>query len=199
MVDKNNNITEPKHDNPRASQTKGLTDESKNKLVNATELPLHGNPHPPKDIVEVEEPGMLELKVRTLRIALEPYLGPVGTVFTRTKDFMSTGISHTQSTLQGFGLNQESSSNTLIILGSGLLGLAVARRKGTFKRFLIGSLFFSGAYAACYPNDAQKVVQMGWCITKNKLPELAKQQYEKFSANKSKDTAQLETSPKSVE
>lgn len=147
------------------SADKACCDSTEKNLVKATELPLHGNPYPPKDIVIDEQPGYLEQQVATLR----RYLAPVGVAYYRSKDILLTGYAHSQSAIHSLGENQNSLVNALVISGSGLFGLALARRKGLFKKLLYGSVFFTGAMAACYREEAQKQAQLASYIIRNKL------------------------------
>ena len=151
------------------------------KLVKATDLPLHGNPYPPKDTILVEKPTFLETKVASVRQALQPYVSPIGVAYERTNDFVSVGVAHSQSAMQRLAENQSSVVNALIISGSGLLGIALARRRGIFKKLLYGSVFFTGAFVACFPKEAEEKASMLLYIAKNKLPVVAQQQYEKLT------------------
>lgn len=163
------------------------------KLVKATELPVHGNPYPPKDQVQNDTPGMLEVKIRSIRTTLQPYFAPVASAYEKTSDILSIGAAHSQSTIQSLAQNQSSVLNALIISGSTLVGIALARRKGVFKKLLFGSVFFSGAYVVCYPKETEETSKMLLYIARNKLPLLAQQQYEKFTKTKSNDSPKQET------
>lgn len=161
------------------------------KPVKATELPTHGNPFPAKDVIQDEEPSMLEVKFRSVRTTIQPYVSPLTSAYERTSEFMSVGIAHSQNAMQRLADNQSSVVKAAIISGAGLLGIGLARRRGIFKKLLFGSVFFGGALVACYPEDAGKRAQMLWYIVQNKLPVLAKQQYEKFSkANTTSDESE---------
>ena len=166
------------------------------KLVKATDLPLHGNPYPPKDVVENQEVGMLEAKVRSLRTMLQPYVSPIASAYEKTNDVISIGFAHSQSSLQRLAENQSSVLNAILISSAGLLGFGLARRRGTFKRLLFGSVFFGGAMCACYPKEAEEKAQLLWYIAQNKLPVVAKQQYEKFTQ---KAVTEQNTGNKTVE
>lgn len=154
------------------------------KLVKATELPIHGNPFPPKDCVQVETPGMIETKVRAARTTLQPYVSPFATAYQKTSDVISIGVAHSQSTIQRLAESDSSVVNAMIISTSGLLGYALARRGGFIKKILFTSTFFGGAMAVCYPMQAKEQSQIMWYIAKNKLPDAAKQQYEKLIGSK---------------
>lgn len=172
-----------------------MVDQSKNNpnLVKATELPTHGNPRGPKNEQDQPESG-LEVQIRSMRVALAPYLSPIYSAYERTSDFVSIGVAHSQSGIERLAENQSSLVNALIISTSGLLGIALARRRGIFKKLLFGSVFFGGALAACYPKDAGEKAQLMLYIAKNKLPDLAKQQYEKLTPKK--ESSQQDTQPK---
>jgi hypothetical protein len=111
------------------------------KLVKISDLPLHGNPYPPKDVIENETPGKLELAVRSVRTTLQPYMSPICTVY-------QTGAAHTRSALVNLRENPQL-TNILIVSSSGILGIVLARRKGFVKQLLYGSVFSGGAAAAC--------------------------------------------------
>lgn len=177
------------------SNTKVSEKESEKKLVKATELPLHGNPYPSKDVVEEERPGMIELKVRSIRTSMEPYMSPVSSAFSKTKDFLSVGISHSQSTIQSLSQNDNDLVKGLLI-GSGAVvgGLLGGRR--FFRRIFLGSIFMAGAAAACYPKKAEEGANLAGYIFMNKIPELGKQQYAKYLGQPKEEA---KTEPKSTE
>lgn len=151
------------------------------KLVKATELPIHGNPYPPKDVILNENPGFLELKVRAVRTAIQPYVSPLGTAYERTNDFFATGVAHSQNAIYRLRESQSSVFNSLIIASAGLIGVGLARKRGLIKKVLYGSVFFGGALAACYPKEAEEKAQIALYIAKNKLPGLVQEQYQKVS------------------
>jgi len=155
--------------------------QQESKLVKATEIPIHGNPYPPKDVIIDERPGMLELKIRSIRTMVQPYFSPIATAFERTNDFMAIGVAHSQSAMQRLGENQNTIVKSTLISFAGLLGVGLARRRGIFKKLLLGSAFFGGALFACYPEESRDRALVLWYITKNKLPKLAMQQYEKLT------------------
>lgn len=156
-------------------------DKSRNdKLVKSTDLPLVGNPYPPKDAIEDAAPGFLETKVRSLRNTLQPFFSPLHSAYESTSDFVSIGVAHSQNAMSRLAENQSSVLNALVISGTGLLGVALARRRGIFKKILFGSVFFTGALVACYPKDAEEKAQLLFYIAKNKLPDAFSQQYAKF-------------------
>lgn len=168
------------------------------KLVKATDLPIHGNPFPPKDVVIEEKPGMLETKVRNVRTMLQPYVSPIASTYERTSDVLATGYAHSQSAVHRLSENQSSLVSALIVAGSGLAGFGLARKRGFFGRLLFGSVFLGGAAVACYPKDAEEKAQLIWYIAKNKLPGFATQQYEKLfpKASTEKESSGLENSEK---
>lgn len=156
----------------------GKTD--KKELVLATQLPLHGNPYPPKDVIEIDKPSFLELKVKAVRTTIQPYTAPIASAYNKTSDILSIGAAHTQSSLQSLADNQNSFVSALVIAGSGLLGFGVTRRRGILTRLLVTSALVGGATTACYPKEAEEKSQVLWYIAKNKIPVYAKQQYEKL-------------------
>lgn len=165
------------------------------KLVKATELPIHGNPFPPKDVIQNEKPGLIETKVRSARASLQPIIAPLASAYEKTNDIISIGYAHSQSSLQRLSENHNTVFKALLISGAGFLGFGLTRRRGIFKRLLLSSIFFTGAAAACYPDDAEQKAQVFWYIAKNKLPEVAKQQYVKLTQgyNSSQNQEKTET------
>lgn len=166
------------------------------KLVKATDLPIYGEPYPPKDVVITDQPGMLESKVATVRNMLQPYVSPIGVAYEKTSDVVSIGIAHSQSSLQRLAENQSIFVNSSIIVGSALLGYTLTRRSGYFKRLGVASVCLTGAFGACYPKETMEKVQVFWYIGKNILPVIARQQYEKLTQNK---TQQTNTEPKALD
>lgn len=150
------------------------------KLVKATDLPIHGNPYPPKDIIIEERPSKFETKIRDVRTMLQPYVSPIASTYERTSDVLATGYAHSQSAVHRLSENQSSIVSALIIATSGLVGFGLARKRNFFSKLLFGTLFLGGATVACYPKDAEEKAQLLWYIAKNKLPGVATQQYEKL-------------------
>lgn len=158
--------------------------QSGKKLVKVTELPIHGNPYPPKDVVLNEDPGFLELKIRSVRSALQPYVSPLAVAYEKTNDFLSTGVAHSQNAIYRLRESQSSVFSSLVIASAGLVGLGLARKKGLFRKILYGSAFFGGALVACYPKESEEKAQIAWYIAKNKLPGVVQEQYQKLSGIK---------------
>lgn len=150
------------------------------KLVKATDLPIHGNPFPPKDVIIEEKPGMLETKIGSVTTMLGPYVSPIASTWDRTVDVLAIGKAHSQSAFYRLAENQSSLGSAVIIAVSGLLGFGLARKRNIFTKLLFGSAFMGGASVACYPKDAEEKAQLAWYIAKNKLPGLATQQYLKI-------------------
>lgn len=145
---------------------------SNDKLVKISELPLHGNPHPPKEVAKDEPPSFLEQNVTAIRQQVQPYMAPVCRAYAKTSDVLSVGAAHTQSTLENLRENQRTLYNALVISGSTLLGLGLARRRGVFKKLLYTSVFFGASAAVCYPEEAKAKADLVYLIAQNKLPEL---------------------------
>lgn len=158
-------------------------DGAKPKLINASDLPLHGNPYPPKDVIQDESPSSLELTVRSVRTTLQPFMAPFCAAYHKTSDVLAIGAAHTQSTMANLRENQSKFKNGIIIGGAGLFGLVLARRRGIFKKILYGSVFASGAALACYPREVREKAELALFIAKDKLPGLVQQQYAKLSGS----------------
>lgn len=150
------------------------------KLIKATELPITGNPYPPRDVIIEDNPNMLELKVRSVRQTIQPYLSPIFSAYERVSDIAATGAAHSQSAIHRLSENRNSLANAVVISGAGLVGIALARRRGFFRKLLFGSLFFGAATALCYPKEVEERAQVLMYIAKNKFPVVAKQQYDKL-------------------
>lgn len=178
------------HGAPTANQSSIDKDiQSGKKLVKATELPIHGNPYPPKDVVQNEDPGFLELKVRSVRTVLQPYVSPFAVVYEKTNDFFSIGVAHSQNAIYRLRESQSSVVNSLIIATAGLIGLGLARKRGIFKKLLYGSVFFGSALVACYPKESEEKGQIAWYIARNKLPGVVQEQYQKLAGKTSPSTS----------
>lgn len=149
-------------------------------LVKATELPIYGNPNPPKDIILEDRPGILETKVAAVRVMMQPIVSPLLLAYEKASDIVDIGVAHSQTSFQRLVENQATLPKATFIAGAGVLGFVLARRRGFFKRILFTSVLFGGAAAACYPNEAWERSQVAWYIAKNKLPVLAMHQYEKI-------------------
>lgn len=164
------------------------------KKIKAADLPIHGNPYPPKDVVDTSKPGLLESKITSFRHKAQPYVSPFLTAFGKTQDFVSIGIAHSQSSMQRLAESQSVLTNSLVISSASLIGLALARRKGFFKKIFYTSLFGGAATVACFPTDAEEKAHLLWYVAKEKLPGIAKSQYEKIAVSK-KETEQSTSQP----
>lgn len=150
------------------------------KLVKATELPIHGTPFPPQDVIINERPSILESGVRDLRNSLGNLLSPIAPLYERTNHVVETGYAHTSSLVHRLSESESPVVHAAIITSAGLLGLGLARKRGFLSKLLFGSVFIGGAAAACYPTIVGEKAQLLWYIGKNKLPGVAAQQYEKL-------------------
>lgn len=155
---------------------------SKKELIRATQLPIHGNPYPPKDVIDVHQPGFLERKIGQFRITMQPYTAPFKSAIERTNEVLTIGASHTQTSLQRLADSQNAFVSALVIAGSGLISLAMLRRRGLLTKFLVTSTITAGAAAACYPKEAEEQAKLLVYIAKNKLPTFARGQYEKLAS-----------------
>lgn len=165
------------------------------KLVKSTDLPLLGNPYPPKDVIQNDTPSQLELSVASIRRTMQPFMAPVCRAYQKTNDVLSIGVAHSQSAIGNLRENQSSLTNALVISCAGLLGLAVARRRSILKKLLFGSLLAGGATAMCYPNEVKEKADILWLMARSKLPSLVQQQYENLLQTKPKpqDSGDMET------
>lgn len=154
-----------------------LDKKNENKLVKITELPLHGNPYPPMDVIQNDEPNSLELAVRSIRTTVQPYLSPICSAYNRTRDVLSIGVAHSQSAIENLRQNQSTLSNAFVISGAGILGLAMARRRGIIKKVLFSSMLAGVAAGVSYPRETKETLCIGWLMAKNKLPSLVQEQY----------------------
>ena len=166
-------------DNNNAASTNACPLDKKegNKLVKITDLPLHGNPYPPKDVIQNDEPSSLELAVRSIRTTVQPYLSPVFSAYHKTSDVLSIGVAHSQSAIENLRQNQNTITNALVISGAGFLGLAMARRRGIIKKILFSSTLAGMAAGVCYPKETKETLCIAWLMAKNNLPSLVQQQY----------------------
>lgn len=170
------------------------------KLVKSTDLPLTGNPYPPKDVIQDETPSSLEKAITSARTSMQPVLSPICGAYNKTKDVLATGVAHSQSTFQTMSENQNTLTKGLTVAGSTLFGLLLARRKGFFKKALYMTTFFTAASAICFQDEAKKNLDIAWVMAKNNLPTLASDQYQKLSNQFSSKKAEGEqtTAPKEV-
>lgn len=149
-----------------------------NNLVKATDLPLHGNPYPPKDVIACEDPGLLESKVSSIRVL---FMDPIRPYLDRAQNFVATGKAHSQASLQRLSEIESTSLDVGIISVASVCGFLVG--KTIFRRLFLASLFSAGAMAVRYPKSAEEKTQLAWYIAKNKLPDFARQQYSKLSGS----------------
>lgn len=184
-------MTEQQTKSDKDQQKKGQTEKDKEKPcckrdsnvkpVKATELPIYGNPYPPKDSHEEEKPSSLELKIRCARHMVKPYLDPVLDGISRTSDVFSVGIAHTKSTFDRIGQSQDTTVKSLLIAGGGLFGLLLARRRGIVRKTFYGVLGFGAASVACYPERALEYGNIALFIAKEKLPTIIDSTYNRLA------------------
>lgn len=157
-------------------------DPKEKKLVKATELPWNWDASTPcQDASSDEQPGLIESKVRSVRASLQQITSPIASAYEKTSDVLSIGYAHSLSSLDRLAGNQNTFAKALFMTTAGLIGFGLARRRGIFKKFLFTSVFFTGAAAGCFPEEVEEKAQVIWYIAKNKLPELAQQQYVKYT------------------
>lgn len=147
------------------------------KLVKSTDLPLLGNPYPPRDVIQNETPSSLELSIASIRTTLQPYMAPVCKAYQKTSDVVSIGMAHSQSAIDNLRESQSSLTSVLVISGAGLLGFGLARRRGFIKRAFYGSLLAGGAATVCYPKEVKEKADILWLIAQNKLAPMVSEQY----------------------
>jgi len=145
----------------------------KSKAVKPQELPIYGNPNPPQDIILREE-GLIERQVREARLAAASNFAFLGEWADRTIQFVDTGVAHTQSTMHWAANEASTPAKAGVIVGTGLVGMLLASRRGIFKKLLYTSLGVAGGASICYPNEAKESVDIGLYIAKNKGPQLIK-------------------------
>ena len=169
------------------------------KLVKSGDLPLVGNPYPPKDVIENDNPSLLEIRISSLRTAMQPFMSPLCKAYGRASDFLATGAAHTQSAIQGMSEGSNTVTHAAVATGASLFGLLLARRRGLFVKLITGSTFGGGALAACYPKEAMESAELAWYITKNKLPALVSEQYAKFADHSANGKTTTQESDKTSE
>jgi len=139
------------------------------------QLPLYGNPYPPQDIIQSQEMGQLEGLIYSSRqfvLSNLPFLQGLGQ---RTRSFVETGFSHTQSAYDYLKEEDKMLPKVLAVTSGGFLGLILASRKGFFKKTLYTGAGLGAFAAVLFPQQTQETVQLGAYIAKNKAPEALKE------------------------
>lgn len=139
--------------------------EGEKKLVQASQLPISGNPYPSEDNIISDRPGFLEIKIAAARQYCQPLLAPIDAATDKASHIINTGIAHSSSTW-----NYMSQDNKIKFVGAyGLAAIVSLSRKGLLKKLAFGTITLPLATAVCYPAEAQEKSQMLWYIAKNKL------------------------------
>jgi len=168
-------MTESNPSSPPEAGKKACCQCKSGKKVKPSELPLYGNPYPPKDIILNQETGVIEDGFRATREAIAPLYSYSQEAAKRSIDFVNTGVAHSKATYQSVTQDGHVAEKALAIACGGALGFLLASRKGFFKKLLYTSIGFGGATAACYPKESGEMVEISTYIAKKKGPELVKE------------------------
>lgn len=139
------------------------------------QLPLYGNPYPPKDIIISDEVGSIEGALRTTREALTPYFSMGIDASRRGIEIMETAVAHTKSTYEVIIDESSSIPKAAAITSGGLLGLLLASRRGFFKKILYTGTGLGLSAALCYPKQTGELTELTGYIIRNKGPEVIKE------------------------
>lgn len=139
------------------------------------QLPLYGNPYPPKDVILNEEPGTLESGIRTAREAATPYFSIATAASQRGTTFLATAVAHTRSLYERISDDSSSVPKAAAITAGGLTGLLIASRKGFIRKILYTSIGLTAAAAACYPNQSRELIDLSAYIARRRGPDLIKE------------------------
>lgn len=115
------------------------------KLIKATELPRHGNPYPPKDIViQDEQPTKLESSITSARESVAPWITPFTS---RMKNIIDTGYAHSSTAIQGLSDTQRNVFNGAVVASAAMLSYKISRR----QKPLVGAFVALGTALVVYP------------------------------------------------
>lgn len=95
---------------------------------------------------------------------------------TQTRDVVQTGIAHTKS---AYGRISDEDGpavdKAVAITAGGLLGVVLSARKGFFKKILYTTAGVGAMAIACYPKQANEMVELTTFIARKKGPEIIKE------------------------
>lgn len=139
------------------------------------QLPLYGNPHPPRDVILNDDPGVLEGGIRTARESAEPYLEVVRASSRRGREWFDVALAHSRDLYARISDESSTLPKAAAITGGGLVGLLISSRKGFFKKILYTSIGLGAAAAACYPQQSRELVDLTAYIARRKGPEIIRE------------------------
>ncbi|KAI1301522.1 hypothetical protein HDE_03235 [Halotydeus destructor] len=156
-------------------ETKACCGCKKAKMMKPSELPLYGNPYPPKDLIQLDEAGMLETGFKTTREAVTPYVDMASGAIDQVKRIYYTGVAHTRQTYDRISTDGNSVDKAVAITAGGLVGMLISARKGFFKKILYTATGVGIMTAACYPKQTTELAEVSTYIARKKGPEILKQ------------------------
>jgi coproporphyrinogen III oxidase len=168
-------MAEQKSEQPSSGEKKSCCKCKGGKKVKPSELPLYGNPYPPKDIILNDEPNAIEDGLRSVREAISPIFVQVQDASQRGRQFLDTGVSHARTTYDRISDDGNSVEKAVAITAGGLVGLLLSARKGFFKKLIYTSGGVGVMVAACYPKQTTEFVELTSFIARKKGPELVKE------------------------
>lgn len=136
------------------------------------QLPMYGNPYPPKDVIMNQEAGAIEEGVRSARHALLPLYAASIAGLERGQELMDTAVSHSRTTYEMITDESQAIPRAIAITTGGLFGLLLASRKGFFKKILYTGFGLTAATAVCYPQQSKELTELSIYIAKKKGPEM---------------------------
>lgn len=139
------------------------------------QLPLYGNPYPPRDVILNEEPSGLESGIRSTREAAAPYYAIVAASGRRGAEILATAVAHTRSLYDRISDDSSSVPKAAAITAGGLTGLLIASRKGFIRKILYTGLGMTAAAAACYPSQSRELIDLSAYIARRRGPDLIKE------------------------
>ncbi|XP_074599609.1 MICOS complex subunit 26/27 [Brevipalpus obovatus] len=158
-----------------STEKKPCCKNSESSPVTVDQLPIYGNPHPPKDVVKTDERGMIENTVFQARTTVQDNLKFMDGFYTRSKQIFETAKAHSMSTIDYIGDEENLLPKIGVITGGGLLGLLLSARRGIFKKMLYTSAGIGIMSGVCYPKQSSEMLDVAGYIVKNKAPTLVKE------------------------
>jgi hypothetical protein len=136
---------------------------------------LYGNPHPPKDVIHVDEAGTIESTIRTAREATSPYYGIIASSGRRGMEVLSTAYAHSMSLYGRISEEGSTIPRAAAITAGGLTGLLIASRRGFIRKILYTSFGLTAAAAVCYPEQSRELFDLTAYIARRRGPDLIKE------------------------
>lgn len=98
----------------------------------------------------------------------------LGDAFQVSRGYYEHGIGKSKQLYEKLTDEKEQTTKIVAIASGAVIGMALSRRKGLFKKGLYIGVLGGSVAAFCYPKAAKEYFDIACYITKNKIPPVVK-------------------------